>query len=461
MHLSASGKIGFILPVLTGCLTVTSLFSAYAYRLSWNQLPASLVIGAIVGLLAWTTFYALPLTRSASSTVAGIITLVVMTWMVYPYPIMPMMIMVSTVIVLYDLKPSQLKVITSTALIITTLAIVASLGQATYNKTTYASSSPQTATILTRTPDIYFIVPDRFTSPSALDECGLDTSDFVSELENRGFYVPYDSLSSDPAKPDSDSFAPTTRTLRFLASALNMGTAVDLNISYNQASSMVKGHTVGKILRSNGYIYHHIGDWWQETLSNPEADHNYIYKGYSAVDYLSQNELATAVVDRSWIRDANIGSLLPTDLLIRTNHERNKYQLATFEEIAGNGEHPKFVFVHILLPHPPYTWSKEGNTLPVSAGINTMERYLEQVQFTEGYLLQMIDSIEDSDSIIIIQSDEGIALSTVEANEELTNNQWNGVLSAWRIPGVDTTRLTDVLPTEILGYAIGNLKTGG
>ena len=457
--LSLSGKIGFILPIMMGCLVVLSMFSSHAHRLGWGQLHTSLAIGAGIGLFFWLAFSTLPLTRSNSAVISCVITLMFMTWMVYPYPIIPTMVMVSTIIVLYDVKPSQSRIVATITFTVVALAIVVSLGQSVYAKASYARNEgmPQkmAVTLGTHTPDIYFIVPDRFTSPSALEECGINIGDFVAELEARGFYVRHDALSEDEARPSGNFPMTTTRTLRFMASVLNMGAEVDLIIPYNLASSQVKNHLVGRILKENGYTYHHIGDWWQETLVNPQADYNYVYEGYSMLDYFASDELAAAIIDMSWLRVANAGSLIPVELLTKVNSERNLYQLATFRDIAQNGEHPKFVFAHILLPHQPYTWAKDGSVRTES--MSTMEQYLEQLQFTAGYLLQMIDAIAETDSIIIIQSDEGIAFSSPEKSNKLSNNQWNGVLTAWCVPGEDISEMEDVPITDVLKFVIDSL----
>ena len=449
-----SSKIGFILPIMVGCFVVLSMFSSNAHRLGWDQLPASLAIGAITGLFTWVVFYLIPLTRPASAVVSGVITLMLLTWMVYPYLIIPEMIIVSTMIVFYDIKPSHNKAVASITYGIVAVAILITLGQTAYTKITYASDEeiPSTVVKMETTPDIYFIVPDRFTSPSAMVESGLNPNHFVAELEARGFYVRTDAMSEDNISPSGNAPIPTTRTLRFLASVLNMGIEIDMDIPYNRASNQVKYHMVGKILKENGYTYHHIGHWWRETLFNPSADHNYIYKGYSMIDYFSSNELAMAVIDRSVLRDANASSLIPFELLSRVNRERHMYQLATFQEIAKNGEYPKFVFAHIALPHPPYIWMKDGSVRTQTMG--AMKAYLEQLQFTQGYLLRMIDAVEEADSIIIIQSDEGIALFSPEENEALSENQWKGVLTAWRIPGEDIANMQEVSITKVLEFAI-------
>lgn len=449
-YIPISGKIGFVLPVLTGCFTVLSMFSVQAFRLEWAILPMPLAIATATGLIMWLIFYILPLTRTASSVIASVATLMVMLWMTFPYPIMPVMIILSTIVVLYDLPKRTNQIIATFSLCIIAISVFVSLGWAGYNKIYSISNNPtQTSLQLSRTPDIYFIVPDRFNSPKGLNEFGLDSTWFVSELEGRGFYVPYDNISLDAMKSDKRELLATTRTLRFMASVLNQGIDIDIATPYNHLSNLVKYHSVGSILKGNGYVYHHIGDWWQETLSNPQADCNYIYHGYSILDYLSGNELAMAVVDRSWLRDINVGSLLPKDTLFRINKERNIYQLNTFCEIAReNCNQPKFVFIHVLLPHPPYIWeANESNT--------ANSPYLKQTEFTMGYLLEMIDNIDNlEDSIVIIQSDEGAAFPEPSDNAELSNDQWNGTLSAWHIPDTTSRELEDIQITEILGYVI-------
>ncbi len=457
-YLLVPSKIGFILPALVGYLTVSSLFSTHATKLPWSYLLQASVLGVTIGVLLWVFFYALPLTRNASSIVASVATLIVMLWMVFPYSIVPIMVMLSTIIVLYDLDRKYIRAIASVILVMVSLAIAVSLGQTVYAKAIKDNGLSDTPVVLmsAEAPDIYFIVPDRFTSMDGLVASGVDPSWFAGALSNRGFYIRGDSVSNDslsdiPRATPGTSLATTTRTLRFMASVLNLGADVELYIPYNRASNMVKNHMVGRILKENGYTYHHIGDWWPETSSIPIADHNYVYSVHSVADYLSANELMMAVVDRSWLRDIRSG------LLTQAYADRNMYQLETFRAIAGNNEHPKFVFAHILLPHPPYTWTKDGEVRAGGAGQSDTEQYLEQTQFTMWYLLQMVESIESQDSIIIIQSDEGMANST-NSGVELSRTQTDGTLTAWRIPGASNYDLEGITITDILGYVVTSLN---
>jgi hypothetical protein len=301
-------------------------------------------------------------------------------------------------------------------------------------------------------PDIYFIIPDRFGSPDALKDSGLSDNNvdwFVQELEGRGFYVREDALSADPIKPHDRSVS-TTRTLRFLASVLNFGEPVDLHISYNDAGRMVRNPQVIEALHSMGYTCYNVGSWYPETAISRVADYNYVYVATNPVQRLYTQEFGAAVLDRSiWRYFSTAGD--------QTERDRQIFQLESVEEIACNDISPKYTFVHLILPHPPFVWTADGQ--PQSEKLDDMALYFEQVQFTEIYLLDMLDSIPD-DAVVILQADEGICFTKTSMNYDLTNEQWNGVLTAWRIPGVDDEELEVVGQTDILGFIIGKLLEG-
>jgi len=73
---------------------------------------------------------------------------------------------------------------------------------------------------------------------------------------------------------------------------------------------------------------------------------------------------------------------------------------------------PKFVFVHMLLPHDPYIFDQNGE--PVTdedvAAKSEVDNYIDQLIFTNKRIKLLIDEIlskSASPPIIIIQSDEG------------------------------------------------------
>jgi hypothetical protein len=81
---------------------------------------------------------------------------------------------------------------------------------------------------------------------------------------------------------------------------------------------------------------------------------------------------------------------------------------------------PKFVFAHILLPHPPYLFSPEGSRLNVPTAVNFASEdaegsraiYAGQTEFAKKSAIDAIEHIlkhSKKPPIIILQSDHGPA----------------------------------------------------
>ena len=437
-----------------------------------------LLFVTVLATVEWFIFWIIPRGRQISAAVASVVVLVTMLWGVFPQLpqrfiltgdlIALLVFMVGGVMVVYFRRAVNKAIPVVTAIVV--IAILFSLVTATVGIAT-AGRGDVTQQSIAETgedyPDIYFIIPDRFGSPDALRESGLSEENiawFVQELEDRGFYVREDALSADPINPKDRSVS-TTRTLRFLASILNLGEPIDLHIGYNDAGRMVRNPQVIQALHSLGFACYNIGSWYPETAISRVADYNYVYVASNPVQRLYTQEFGAAVLDRSIWRYFSIAG-------DQTERDRQMFQLDSVKEIAGNGVSPKYVFVHLILPHPPFIWTADGQPQEGQdigcflesylfdwASSKDMLLYLQQVVFTEHYLLDMIDSISD-DAIIILQSDEGVCFTRAGANDDLSNAQWNGVLTAWRIPGVDDTELETVGQTDILGHVIGMLMLG-
>ena len=82
---------------------------------------------------------------------------------------------------------------------------------------------------------------------------------------------------------------------------------------------------------------------------------------------------------------------------------------------------PKFVFAHLLLPHPPYVLDEQGNTVPdaVDAKRSTSESYEAQMRYLdtriEGLVDRLLDVPEEERPIIVLMADEGRTRSATRA----------------------------------------------
>ena len=130
---------------------------------------------------------------------------------------------------------------------------------------------------------------------------------------------------------------------------------------------------------------------------------------------------------------------------------------------------PKFVFVHIMSPHPPFVFDKEGK--PVGDNHSSLafdgshlvghelsrkmyrELYAEQARFISSKTLEIVKSVlDDSDrkSVVIIQGDHGPGSELDWENMEHTNlKERFSILNAYYFPdGGDVLLYDEISPVN-------------
>lgn len=103
--------------------------------------------------------------------------------------------------------------------------------------------------------------------------------------------------------------------------------------------------------------------------------------------------------------------------------------MGTFEELSGMGkvEGPKFVFVHIMSPHPPFVFGEHGEEINhreseggfdgshlIKEGGITKEEYIElykgQAKFVSGKMISTLEKVfsgSEKRPIVVVQADHG------------------------------------------------------
>ena len=435
----------FYVPIATAWLCVVSLYAANSYKTPINDIWIPLVVCGSFAVLLLGLYLIPTQTRKAAPLLASITTILLLMWMEFPDPIIPAFAIIGGIVLLYKAEKDVIHRITKAVGLIALFGVVASGAMAFIDK-----SEPEVVTIksnyeLTETPDIYFIIPDRMPSIESMIESGFDTSEFVSELESLGFYIDSDAMSIDPVLPGSAG-VPTSRTLRFLTSVLNLGYDVPLEIPFNVADNMVKGNQMIDVMKANGYSYYHSGSWFEPSAYNMNADVNYIYKGEFIANFFYDSQFSTAVIDRSILRYAN---------LLVGNRIQEEYNRAVFqaESVKSTAQYdsPKFVFAHILVPHPEYVFKPDGSKQ--DEGVSDTDAYYQQIEYAMIYLVDIVKALPE-DAIVIVQSDEGMLYDNHDYNDSLSLTQWNGILTAWRVPG----NPEGVRSVDILKYVLEQLS---
>jgi hypothetical protein len=246
-------------------------------------------------------------------------------------------------------------------------------------------------------PDIFYIILDRYGGEVALrGQFGFDNRPFLEALETRGFYVASDSTTNYPKTAHSLA---TSLNLEFLDGLDGGGTPDNWGPIYK----LLQNHKAGDFLKSKGYRYVHIGSWWRPTAANPQADINVKFKG-------DLSEFSSALLE-STVLPAFGGAIEELD------HRHREYlrPLFQFEKLveARDLSGPTFVFAHILLPHDPYLFDRQGRYVSrkTAASRTLKENYIEQLRFTNKKVLEVVDRLlegpEESRPVVIIQADEG------------------------------------------------------
>lgn len=266
-------------------------------------------------------------------------------------------------------------------------------------------------------PDIYYFVFDRYASNETLKNIyDFDNSEFLNKLSDEGFYTNDKAHSNYPFTPHS------------LASSLNMQYLDDLGNKLADNSSMrlplftlIKNNKVAQTLQDAGYTYVQAGSWWNGSRTSDIADIEFnkavtlrtLKKDFIVSEFgtiiLQETILQPILTKGISLFGLNIARFNNLDV----HRKYAEYQFDHMDEIS-KVKGPKFVFSHILLPHPPYIYDKDGTKPPYPGDLTTgppeAEKYINQLIYTNSKIQEMIATIKsnsDQEPIIILQADEG------------------------------------------------------
>lgn len=290
------------------------------------------------------------------------------------------------------------------------------------------------------TPDIYYIIVDRYAGPGTLKTAySFDNRRFLQYLESKGFYVATKSAANYPSTGHS------------LASSLNLQYISYLETSVGREStnwipihSLLQNHKVQQFLKSKGYKYIHLGSWWGPTRDNKLADEN--------VDFTSLSEMFFALYGTTVFQPVSAALGV---LDIRYEHWRgNRRQFENLIRKVDAGG-PKFVLAHFLLPHDPYVFGRDGDYMrPHQVNNQPPEvSYVDQLVYTNRMLQKTIDillSRSKQPPVIILQADEGPYPRRYDYDTQNFDwrkatdaeiNQKMKILNSFYLPGVDARAL--------------------
>jgi hypothetical protein len=254
-------------------------------------------------------------------------------------------------------------------------------------------------------PDIYLIIADEYAGNKELT--GLlqfDNSPFLDSLQKRGFHVMKESHSN------------YISTLSSMASFFDMNYLRPQKIKPahdpgDQGFNVFRNNLSLRFLKKQGYTI----------INNSIFDLN----GIKAVslDFLPrQTALITfqTFTNRAWhdlgfnfVTNFRI-SYFAREYLYSTLKAINKTLRRTRQEAASKSSTPRFIYTHLMMPHFPFYFHKDGMPFPDSTlreeQQDKKESYVDYLQYSNMQYLSLIDHIlrnSKEPPVILFLSDHG------------------------------------------------------
>lgn len=248
----------------------------------------------------------------------------------------------------------------------------------------------------TGSPDVYYVILDCMGSSDVMSAIyGYDNSDHMKFLEKNNFYV---------AKQSHSNY---DRTMLSLSSSLNLTHLTRLqeilgaqDNSPRACYEMMTNNRLMSQFKGAGYQIVNVSSGFTPTFFLPNADIN--------IGEFMGNRLYLAILEQSVL------GLLEKDyqFLGTLGRKTKTYFFDHFDEIdAIRG--PKFVFAHILVPHPPFLFDERGGGLPMpETGMSeaySKDKYVAQSKFMEAQVRKLIDKLmkKKREVVMIVQGDHG------------------------------------------------------
>ncbi len=279
-------------------------------------------------------------------------------------------------------------------------------------------------------PDIYYIILDSYARSDLLaQKFDYDNSQFLENLRQMGFYV------ADCAQSNYN------RTDISLASSLNLDYLQNLSADYRPPSqsrrtlwASINNSAVRYMLEEAGYtsVAFATGFAWSE------VDHSDIFLAPPSFwqSITSFEVLLMRTTPARHLEETGLLNLAELDG--RHYRERTQFILDKMDDLA-HMPGPKFVFIHIIPPHPPFVYAPDGSFTDPGLFLNEDQRYTSesytlgyrnQVEYITGQIEQAIRTLLAESSqppIIILQGDHGPWLQS--------GNRKFFILNAYHLPG--------------------------
>ncbi|HAJ95038.1 MAG TPA: hypothetical protein DCP02_02280 [Actinobacteria bacterium] len=245
-------------------------------------------------------------------------------------------------------------------------------------------------------PDIYYIIMDGYAGSSSLEEFyDYDNHEFIDFLTGKGFFVASESRCNYPWSYLSLASSLNMEYIDFLSEDAGIDSD-DRTLPYN----MITNNKVWKFLDSMGYQFVHFNSsGWGPTDKNSNADISIRANRF--------NEFYISLIQTTMLKP------LEEYIITDTGIQKVLYSFSNLGKV-NQIDGPKYIFAHIMTPHPPFFFDADGGLVPEAeyklSAYWDREKYLDQLIFVNSKLETLIDEILSGSKVppvIIIQGDHG------------------------------------------------------
>ena len=308
-------------------------------------------------------------------------------------------------------------------------------------------------TAIATAPNMYFVLLDGYPRQDSLDALGIDNAPFISDLQDRGFFV---------APRSHTNYHNTLLTLTSMFNGEYLTDVPDLaNPAGDQAAVVrqlndaLNDASLFDDLRTRGYTI----------IDSPSVfGAASLFRADVVMSGDGINQFDQRILSRTFVGD--LLSLGAPDLVDGWLRDAVLTPIRNVEAVAGQDSTSRhFMFAHVLSPHPPFLFDEAGRLPDVEAcyaagcslwtselkvlGISTSEyRHLlaAQMQYLNAQVLAMVDEIAAADptAVVVVFGDHGIRFDAGVSTEYFRN-----FFSA-RTPGHSDLFPDDISPVNVL-----------
>jgi hypothetical protein len=289
-------------------------------------------------------------------------------------------------------------------------------------------------------PDIYYIILDGYGRADVLkNEYGYDNSDFLNLLRDLGFTISACSLSNYAQTQMSLASVLNFNYIDALSDRFAAGsddrTGLDTLIHHGAARESLEKAGYKTVAFATGFL---ATEW-------TDADY-FLGPGYS---WGELNEFEALLIETTFARLIQDGNRFGMQTSGSERfRERTLFALDKLDKLSYI-KSPKFVFVHLIVPHPPYVFGPTGGPVePAQVGTTRTQEgashYRDQAIYISSRMMQIVPKIIANSStppIIVIQGDHGPTVAS-SPRARMSN------LSAYFLPGVNSPIYSTVTPVN-------------